>query len=48
MARAEGAWLDTGVRFPDIGFQTVHHGHVSILRDDPAGYKVVLIYRGHW
>jgi len=48
MAWQEDVLLDSGDRFPEMVFETVTHGRVSIDENFARGYGVVLLYRGHW
>ena len=48
MARANSAILDSGDRFPQLTFETVAHGRLTLPGAFGDGWAVFLAYRGHW
>ncbi|MBI3827328.1 MAG: hypothetical protein HY294_15145 [Candidatus Rokubacteria bacterium] len=48
MARAGTNILDSGDRFPQLTFDTVAHGRLTLPEAFGEGWSVFLAYRGHW
>jgi hypothetical protein len=48
MARAGTTILDSSDRFPDLSFDTVAHGRLTLPEGLGDGWGVFLVYRGHW
>lgn len=48
MSRSNCILLDTGDHFPEIEFNTVDGGSLTIPRDFGERWNILFFYRGHW